>query len=194
MKFPFGDFVSRMMKSMAGASSRSGASTDPQPETTEIDLPVCHNPGDRPMTEVVDVIRLGPDRLQLLHSPGVIEGLARHDIIRPTDQHPQGFEVICRSGFLCVWFYFESPGVNRGPDGDHVREAVEKFGGIWDGGGNTHLIFSVPVRFGFPAIEKLFIDLSAQFPGSSWLFGNVYDPWNDFAPIGWWESMPPFSD
>jgi len=26
-----------------------------------------------------------------------------------------------------------------------------------------------------------------QYPGSSWLFGNVYDPWNDFKPLGWWE-------
>ncbi len=194
MKFPFGDFVSRLMKSMPRGAKRSGPSIDPQPESTEIDLPVCHKPGDRPMTEVIEVTRLEPDRFQRVHSPGLVEGLARLDIIALTDQHPQGFEVNCRSGFLCVWFYFESPGVNLGPDGEYVRNTVEKFGGICDGGGNTHLLFSIPARFGFPAIEKLFGDLSAQFPGSSWLFGNVYDPWNGFSPFGWWESMPPFTD
>jgi hypothetical protein len=53
--------------------------------------------------------------------------------------------------------------------------------------GNTHLVFSVPVSLGFPAVEALFNDLAGRFPGSSWLFGNVYDPWNDFNPRDCWE-------
>lgn len=39
----------------------------------------------------------------------------------------------------------------------------------------------------FSAVEALFNGLVAQYPGSTWLFGNVYDPWNDFQPLGWWE-------
>ena len=48
-------------------------------------------------------------------------------------------------------------------------------------------MFSVPVSFGFPAVEGLFNDLVGQCPGSSWLFGNVYDPWIGFEPLGWCE-------
>ena len=89
--------------------------------------------------------------------------------------------------FLYRTDFFKEAGVNQGPDGSRVRTAVEQFGGVCDGGGNTHLVFSVPVSFGFPAVEALFNDLMAEYIGSSWLFGNVYDPWNDFKPLGWWE-------
>ena len=158
-----------------------------QPEVIELELPICHGEGERPGAEILDVERLGPNRYRLVYSPGVVEGLARGDEfeLRPAD--PKGFNVLRRSGNLCIWWYFEEPGVNRGPDGDAVRAAVERFGGICDGGGNTNLVFSVPVSFGFLAIAAVFNDLVGRYPGSSWLFGNVYDPWDDFKPLGWWE-------
>jgi hypothetical protein len=158
-----------------------------KPEVIEIDLPICHSESNRPGTEVVEVERLGPKYYRLLFSPGVVEGLAKGDVIELSDTDPKGFNVLTRSGNLCVWFYFKEPGVNRGPDGDRVRSAVEQFGGVCDGGGNTNLVFSIPVSFGFPAVEALFNNLVQQYPGASWLFGNVYDPWNDFKPLGWWE-------
>ncbi len=157
------------------------------PDVIEIELPICHNETDRPGTEVIEVERVGPTQYRLLYSPGVVEGVAKGDVIELSAADPKGFAVVSRSGYLCVWFYFEEPGVNRGPDGDRVRAAVDKFGGVCDGGGNTNLVFSVPASFGFPAVEALFNDLVGQYPGSSWLFGNVYDPWNEFKPLGWWE-------
>ena len=160
-----------------------------QPEVIEIELPICHNATGRPGTEAVDVERLGPKQFRLLFSPGVVEGLAKGDVFELSDTDPKGFTVVTRSGNLCVWFYFQEPGVNQGPDGNRVRVAVEKLGGICDGGGNINLVFSVPVSIGFPAIEALFNDLVKQYPGSSWLFGNVFDPWNDFKPLRWWENL-----
>lgn len=139
------------------------------------------------MTEIIEAVHLCPDHFRLLYSPGMVEGLAKGDVIALSHADPKGFTVVTRSGNLCVWFYFKEQGRNRGPDGDRVRAVVGKFGGTSDGGGNTHLVFSVPVSFGFPAVEALFNDLVAQYPGSSWLYGNVYDPWNDFKPLGWWE-------
>src|SRR5262249_55593554 len=138
----------------AAGPGGSGASVS-QPEVTEIELPICHNESGRPGTEVLEVERLGAGRYRLPYSPGVVEGLARGDVIEPSAAAPKGFTVVRRSGHLCVWFYFAEPGVNRGPDGDRVRVAVEEFGGLCDGGGNTHLIFSVPVSLGFPAVEAL---------------------------------------
>jgi hypothetical protein len=152
----------------------------------EIELPICHNESGRPGTEAVEVEPVGPSQFKLLYSPGVVEGVAKGDVIELSKADPKGFRVVTRSGNLCVWFYFPQPGINRGPDGERVRAAVERFGGVCDGGGNTHRVFSVPVSCGFPAVEALFNDLVTQHPDSSWLFGNVYDPWNDFKPLGWW--------
>lgn len=156
-------------------------------EATEVELPVCHAGGGRPLTEIIEAVRLCPHRYRLLYSPGIVEGVAKGDVIELSDADPKGFVVVSRSGNLCVWFYFKEQERNRAPDGDRVRAAVEEFGGVCDGGGNTNLVFSVPVALGFSAVEALFNGLVAQHPGASWLFGNVYDPWNDFKPLGWWE-------
>ena len=156
-------------------------------ESAVVSLKLCHTEaGSQVVSEGVEAEQLSPSRYRLLYSPGVVEGAAKDDVIELSETDPKGFTVVRRSGFLCVWFYFEEPGTNRGPDGQRVRDAVERFGGVCDGGGNTHLIFSIRVSFGFPAIEKLFNDLAAERPGSSWLYGNVYDPWNDFEPLRWW--------
>ncbi|GIW97985.1 MAG: hypothetical protein KatS3mg111_1318 [Pirellulaceae bacterium] len=159
-----------------------------QPPVREIVLPICHAPEHGQLkTEVVEVEQVAANRYRLLYSPGVVEGVAKGDVIELDDTDPKGFSVVQRSGMLCVWFYFDQPGSNRGRLGNIVRQAVEKLGGICDGGGNTHLIFSIPVSLGFPAIESLLTDLTRRYPGTTWLFGNVYDPWNDDAPLGWWE-------
>jgi|GEM_PF-1016304 len=194
MPFPFRKFASLFRRSKQESIVRGPGITDPISNLAEIELPVCHNESARPMTEVLETVRLGPHLYQLIHSPGTLEGLARGDIVKLKPDDPRGFEVVSRSGNLCVWFYFAEIGRNRCPDGDFVRESVERFGGTCDGGGNTNLIFSIPVPFGFPAIEALFNGLTSQFPGSSWLFGNVYDPWNGFVPLAWCEAFPPFSD
>lgn len=175
----------------------------------ELDLPVCHDDeeptkrpslvgrlwnaarrligrGKRSMAEVLDVEPVSPNRYRLTYSPGVVEGLAAGDEFELTTETPTGFRVLKRGGNLCVWFYFAELGRNRGPDGDAVRRAVEEFGGVCDGGGNTHLVFSVPVSLGFPEVRMLFTNLAVSYPGASWLFGNVYDPFNDFQPLNWW--------
>ena len=174
-----------LLEAMLRACEGSGLMI--QPEVMEIDLPICHDENERPGTEVIEVVQIAAGRYRLVYSPGVVEGLAKDDVIELSDADPTGFTVVSRSGYLCVWFYFKEQGRNQGPDGDRVRAAVEKFGGVCDGGGNTNLVFSIPVSCGFPAVEALFNDLVAQYPGSSWLFGNVYDPWNEFKKLGWWE-------
>lgn len=157
-------------------------------EIIEIELPICHvREGCELKSEVSEVQRIGENQYRLLYSPGVVEGVARGDVIEICHDDPKGFRVIHRSRFLCVWFYFQDAGSNRGAEGDQVRRAVERAGGVCDGGGNTHLIFSIPVSKGFPAVEALFDGLASQYAGSSWCYGNVYDPWNHFEPLGWWD-------
>src|SRR4051812_18667805 len=115
------------------------------PGVIELELPICHGGSERPGTEALTVQPVGPNRYRLLYSPGVVEGLAKGDEFELCPTDPRGFDVVKRSGQLCVWFTFNEPGVNRGPDGDQVRDAVERFGGLCDGGGKSHLVFSVPV-------------------------------------------------
>ena len=158
-----------------------------QPQAIELDLPICHSESRRPSTEVLNAEQVGPNRYRLVYSPGMVEGIARDDEFELSPTDPKGFNVLKRAGYLCVWFYFEEPGKNRGSDGEAVRIAVERFGGICDGGGNTNLVFSVAASFGFPAVEVLFNELAGLYPGSSWLFGNVYNPWNVFKPLSRWE-------
>lgn len=117
----------------------------------------------------------------------MVEGLAKGDAIELRDTTPKGFDVVSRFGNLCVWFYFPEVGVEGGGGGGEPVVAVKQSGGVCDGGGNTNLISSVPVSFGFSAAEALFDDVVGRYPGSSWLSGNVYDSWNDFEPLGWWE-------
>jgi Domain of unknown function (DUF4265)/Protein of unknown function (DUF1569) len=155
----------------------------------EIEVPVLHTNLDRPVSETLEVIPLSAHRFRLMYSPGLVEGVAKGDVIEFPALEPSGFRVVERSGNLCIWFAFPEPGRNRGPDGDRVRAAVEKFGGVCDGGGNTNLVFSVSVRYGFPAIEALFQKLAAEQAGASWSFGNVFDPDHPDQPIGWWEDF-----
>ena len=156
-------------------------------DIVKIELRVCHNESNPSTVEIIEALQVCPHRYELLYSPGVVEGVAKGDVIEFSDTDPKGFTVVSRGGNLCIWFYFKEQGRNQGPDGDRVRSIVEQFGGVCDGGGNTNLVFSVPVSFGFPAIEELFNNFLNEYPNSSWLFGNVYDPWNGFKPLGWWE-------
>ena len=157
------------------------------PPVVEIELPICHVESERPATEMLEAVCVGPRRYRLVYSPGMVEGVARGDVIELCEDDPRGFKVISRSGNLCVWFYFETLGANQGAEGARVRAAVQSVGGGCDGGGNSHLVFSIPIAVGFPAVEAALNEQMAQHPGSSWLYGNVYDPWNDFTPLGWWE-------
>ena len=90
----------------------------------KIDLPICPNESGRPGTEVIVVEPLCSKRFRLLYSPGTVEGLAKGDVIELSDNDPKGFNVVSRSGNLCVWFYFGEQGGNRGPGGDAVRAAA----------------------------------------------------------------------
>lgn len=158
------------------------------PPVIEIALRVCHTEGNSITNEMIEAVAVCPHRYRLLYSPGVVEGVAKGDVIEFNDTDPKGFTVVSRSGLLCVWFFFEEQGRNRGPDGDAVRAAVEDLGGECDGGGNTNLVFSIPFAVGFAAIESLMDELVARYPGATWMYGNVYDPWNDFKPLDWWDT------
>jgi len=152
-----------------------------------VHLPVYKEDGTSNSTEELEVEQLGENHFRLIYSPGVVDGLAGGDEFALTKSDRLGYTIIKRSGNLCVWFYFSKQGQNRGPAAADVRAQVEQIGGWCDGGMNYLLVFTIPVSRGFHVIEPLFDSLVKQHPGSTWFYGNVYDPIDGQTPLRWWE-------
>ena len=155
--------------------------------TTEIKLPVFDDSGNQRGDEKLLVEQIGPDRFRLVYSPGFVEGLAAGDVIELSAEDRLGYRIVERAGNLCVWFFFNRLGQNRGPEAERLREEVERIGGWLDGGGAYLLIFTIPVSAGFPAVERVFDAAVTRIAGSEWLYGNVYDPNDGQTPLNWWK-------
>jgi hypothetical protein len=84
-----------------------------QPEVTEIELPICHSESSRPATEVIEAIRLCPHQFKLLYSPGMVEGVAKGDVIELSNTDPKGFIVVSRAGCLCLVLLQETGSKSR---------------------------------------------------------------------------------
>lgn len=159
-----------------------------EPKTKQIEVPFRQEQVDAPAkVEILDVRELGPNHYQLVYSPGLVEGLAAGDEFELCADAPLGFRILQRSGNLCVWFFFQEPGQNRGTEGAQVRAAVERMGGVCDGGMGFVLVFTIPISVGIPVVVELFDELVSQYEGACWMFGNVYDPNDGVTPLNWWE-------
>jgi hypothetical protein len=56
---------------------------------------------------------------------------------------------------------------------------------VYDGGPGKAMVFTIPVRAGFPQVEAAFDSLTNECSGATWWFGNVFDKHN--RPLRWWE-------
>lgn len=138
----------------------------------------------RPVHEELPASRVpGPGRCyQLEVSPALAQGVAAGDVISLDDDG--SFEVVERSGNLCVQVYSEGPF-----DGRTVAEFVERvvaIGGRHDGQDARVIVFSIPVTIGFVLIQETLDELVSGVVGVSWYYGNVYDPSDGTAPLNWW--------
>lgn len=152
----------------------------------EILLPVIVD-GARRGEESLPAESLGGSRFRLAGSPGIVEGLAAGDELEVDDREPAGFRLLRRAGNLCVWFYFASEVTEADPDVQRLASEVGTIGGWLDGGQSTMLVFTIPVRSGFPAVERVFNHAQERHVGSQWLYGNVYDPKDGKTPLDWWK-------
>jgi hypothetical protein len=137
----------------------------------------------KPVHEEVHVEQDGHARYRLLQSPGLTLGLAAGDVFT---LHEDGtFEVLQRGGNVCVQIYFEG-------DLDEAEQLAsrefKKITGYRDGRAANVLVYTVPVKSGFPAIEKVTALLKKRFPQLEWYYGNVYDPRDEVTPLNWWLS------
>ena len=136
----------------------------------------------RPLKEPVHAEAVGSGAFRLLHSPGLVQGIAAGDEFRLVGDDGR-FEVTRRGGNLAVQVF--SPDPVAGLRAELARR-VARLGGTLDGAIERGLSFTVPVSAGFPAVESVFDGWVAEHPGWEWSFGNVYDPADGVTPLGWW--------
>lgn len=123
---------------------------------------------------------------ELIRTPLFVRNLAAGDIFRLTRQTAGDFKVLRRSGRLSVRVF------RRSGLADLERELtpeVEKLDGTLDRSSERALAYSVHVNVGFAAVEALFDRFTQAFPGSTWLYGNVYDPADGTTPLNWWHEF-----
>ncbi|MGH7517073.1 MAG: DUF4265 domain-containing protein [Gemmatimonadales bacterium] len=125
---------------------------------------------------------LGSDRYRLLASPGLVEGVAAGDELELAPTEPTGFRVLRRGGQLCIWIYLPEPP----PPGTEARlsRAAGALGGYLDGGHTKLRILTIPVSAGFACVEAELGAAVADLSGSTWAYGNVYDPRDAARPLG----------
>jgi hypothetical protein len=143
------------------------------------------DPGGEPVFERLRVEQIDHNRFKLLNSPGLVEGLAAGDEVELGESTGGLFRVVKRGGNLNVWLFFEGgiPNEKLGA----LSEAVESIGGYLDGGTHRSLIFTIPANVGFPRVENAMDRLTAEYPGASWMFANVYDATDGVTPLNWWK-------
>lgn len=157
--------------------------------TITVRLPVL-NAGNEPgkCFEELEVEQLGVNLFRLRYSPGMVEGLANGDVFEIHRDLPLGYQVLTRSRNICVWFHFPIIGQNRSPDGDWVVQSAIALDGWCDGIGNHHVVLTFPSKVSFLDIETLMERAVTRFDGSTWQFGNVYDPMDGVTPLNWWKN------
>jgi hypothetical protein len=152
---------------------------------SRIKLPVFDEDGGTRMDEGLECAVLPEGVLKLIHSPGLVEGLAAGDEIKLQTPKP-GYEIVRRGGNLCIWFYMSDASQHRERAAPELVQDVGALGGVLDGGTQASLVFTVPVQAGFANIAGVFERAIARHPGSVWLYGNVYDPTDGETPLNWW--------
>lgn len=150
--------------------------------------------GSRPGVEQVPAKRVRDADWQLIRSPLYATEVAAGDVIRLLNDQTGEFEVLEHGGNVCVQFYLSRL------DSDNLRattlvanalsQEVESLGGRLDGRTAGLVSFTVPVRAGFPAIERIFQGAIAKYPGTQWQYANVYHPQTG-EPLRWWDAPQP---
>ena len=127
-----------------------------------------------------------PTHYRLVRSPAFVRGLAAGDRIAFPSDTPQGYELIKRSGNLCLRVLSKN---NITQVLQVLTPEIELLDGILDVETPRLLVYSIHVSIGFQAIEILLDRISGQFPETLWYYGNVYDPADGVTPLDWWQEF-----
>lgn len=137
-------------------------------------------------TQAVPVRRLPNDELEIVFSPGFVEGVAAGDVIQILDAAAGTFEVRRRGGNVSVKLLREA---GIGPVLKSLESHLGPLHARLDGQIERAAVLTIPVSTGFPSMEAVMSTLSADFPDLEWYYGNVYDPAG--KPLNWWSTQQP---
>jgi hypothetical protein len=147
---------------------------------TTIELPIDTDGLAIAAIEEIIVEKVGDNRFRLASSPGMVRGLAAHDVIALNAENAAGFELVQRGQNVCIHLFCDT--AQRAQIQAGLSQTLGRLGGWLDATmGGTGLCFTVPVAAGFSAIERAL----RQVVGEDWEYSNVLDPETD-APLNWW--------
>ncbi|WP_422135469.1 DUF4265 domain-containing protein [Endozoicomonas sp. ALD040] len=142
-----------------------------------------------PGGENVPARRLDDEKWEIIRSPLYATEVASGDVIKVTNAETGGFEIIRRSGNICIQFYLCE---DKGDDAQFTSDLAEDVGVLIEPlNGRIDAItaglfsLTIPAVSGFQAIEKVFEMAVEKCPGSQWQYANVYDTVTG-EPLGWW--------
>ncbi len=160
-------------------------------ETTVNVIAILHDGRRIPENLLVEAVR--ENTFRLLHSPGLVQGLAAGDQFQLAPQEPFGYRLLKRGGNVCLQVFVEADKVAEMRT--TLTPLAQEIGGRLDGDAAfaalANLVFTIPVTAGFPAIEALMARAKSISPSCEWFYGNVYDPNDGVTPLNWWCAAPP---
>lgn len=125
---------------------------------------------------------LAKDTYRLEHSPGLVLGIAKGDVIK-TRSPSHSYEIVSRSGLIAVQIFLESPVLDRQALTELIETALE---GTIDAVTDKQVVLSVPYARGFQKIEAVLKQIVLGLGNAEWSYGNVYDPIDGVTPLNWW--------
>lgn len=149
-----------------------------------IELVAGYKADDQPVLEQLLVQPGGgPGEFLLAKSPAFVRGLAAGDLIRYPAETEQGYELLKRSGNLCVRVLHKH---NTEALAEALTPEMELQDGRLDIQSPNLLVYTIHVSIGFQNIEALLDRIMGQNTDCVWYYGNVYDPKDGVTPLNWW--------
>lgn len=164
---------------------------------TQISLIAGYRPDGEAIVENITVVAIqestsntstqrSGDMYRLMSSPAFVRGLAAGDRIRFPSEAPCGYELLKRSGNLCIRVLRKD---NIAEVLQSLTPEIELMDGVLDLETPRLLVYSIHVSIGFQAIESLLDRICGHLPGTLWYYGNVYDPKDGVTPLDWWQEF-----
>ena len=122
--------------------------------------------------------------VQILHSAGLVPGVAAGDEIRMLDEREGTFEIVRRGGNVCIQIYSRKA---IAAVAEWISPKLNLLGGRLDGRIERAAVFTVPVQSGFRAMEEVMEGAQKAFPEMEWTYGNVYAD-DGATPLNWWNA------
>ena len=134
----------------------------------------------------VETLDPGEELVRLRKSPLLVRNLAAGDKLRVRAPVTASYDLIQRSGNLCIRVYRKQ---QLSTLADFLSPEIEKLDGSLDLQTDRALVYSIHYTIGFAAIEALLNRACEEYPGTVWYYGNVYDPADGVSPLLWWENL-----